>query len=222
MYKTHKCFEEVPNDTIIWRYMTFDKFLYLLREKKLYFNRADNFSDQSECTLTTIDMNLFRYNKDAKEYWKQERKRNFINCWIECNYELALMWDTYGKNGVAISTSVGKLKESLSDDKEHDIYLSRVKYVDYDTGSSQNYGEPLNFHRIPMMKRIYFNQEKEIRLLYFKEKVTNKKGVAVSVDINKLINRIVVYPKASDYFLKLVNQELFECKLGILAEESKI
>ena len=197
----------MPN-TIIWQYMPLSKFICLLRERKLYFNRVDNFKDNSECTLTAIDKKLFRYTDDAEWYWKREKKLHFISCWVESDYELALMWDTYGREGVAIKTTVGDLIDGLAVDTEHTQYIGRVKYVDEKEDSSQDMGAPINFLKIPMSKRKYYEQEKEIRLLYARSEIDEQTGVSFPIDLNCLINEVRVYPNAPQYFLDVVKEEI--------------
>ena len=208
MYKGHRDLQEVPRWTVIWQYMSLSKFICMLRESKLYFNRVDNFKDKTECTLTAIDKKIFRYTKDAEWYWERERKLHFISCWVESNYELALMWDTYGKDGVAIKTTVGDLIDSLAVDTEHYQYLARVKYIDEQFESSQEMGSPINFLKIPLSKRKFYEQEKEIRLLYSRSEVNDQTGISFPIDLNCMINEVKVYPNAPNYFLDVVNKEL--------------
>lgn len=222
MYKEHRDFPEVPKQTIIWQYMPLSKFICLLRERMLYFNRVDNFKDKTECTLTAIDKKIFRYTKDADWYWERERKLHFISCWVESDYELALMWDTYGKDGVAIKTSVGDLINSLAVDTEHYQYMARVKYIDEQIGSSQEMGSPLNFLKIPLSKRKFYEQEKEIRLLYSSSEVCDQKGICFPIDINCMINEVRVYPNAPHYFLEVVNKELESANVCVNAQFSEI
>ena len=222
MYKEHRDFPEVSRQTIIWQYMPLSKFICLLRGRMLYFNRVDNFKDKTECTLTAIDKKVFRYTKDAEWYWERERKLHFISCWVESDYELALMWDTYGKNGVAIKTTVGDLIDSLAVDTEHYQYLARVKYIDGQFESSQEMGTPINFLKIPLSKRKFYEQEKEIRLLYSRNEVDDQTGISFPIDINCMINEVRVYPNAPDYFLGVVNKELESANISIDAQFSEI
>lgn len=208
MYEKNSAFEEIPSDVILWKYMSLDKFIYLISENKLYFCRIDKFEDDRECTLTTIDKKIFRYNEKAKYYWERERTRYFISCWIKANNELALMWNTYGKKGIAIKTTVGKLIESLSEDTQHDIYISCVNYIDYKKESSQATGKALNALRIPMTKRNFFEQEKEVRLLYCDYNNKNEIGHSLDINTKALIEGIKVYPNAPRYFIDIVNMEL--------------
>ena len=218
----HRAFDYVHPKTIIWQYMSLSKFISLLRERKLYFNRVDNFNDKYECTLTAIDKKVFRYTDDAKWYWERERKLHYISCWVESDYELALMWDTYGKDGVAIKTTVEDLKKGLAVDTEHHQYLARVKYIDGQLESSQEMGTPMNFLKIPMSKRKFYEQEREIRLLYTKEKIDDKTGISFPIDLNCLINEVRVYPDAPLYFLDVVNKEIETAGINVSAYLSDI
>lgn len=222
MYQEHRDLEVVPRQTVIWQYMSLSKFICLLRERKLYFNRIDNFKDNKECTLTAIDKKIFRYSKNAEQYWERERKRHFISCWLESEYELALMWDTYGKEGVAIKTTVGNLIDSLAGDTEHHQYLSRVKYLDEQLDSSQDAYTPINVLKIPFSKRKYYEQEKEIRLLYSRESIDDQNGISFPVDLRCLIDEVRVYPNAPDYFLDVINRELESANIKITALFSEI
>ena len=222
MYREHRAFDFVHPKTIIWQYMSLSKFICLLRKRELYFNRIDNFKDNTECTLTAIDKKIFRSSNEAENYWEREKKRHFISCWIESDYELALMWDTYGKGGVALKTSVGDLINSLSVDKEHQQYLARVNYIDEQYGSSQEMGTAINALKIPMSKRKYYEQEKEIRLLYYRSETDNPKGYSFPVDLECLIDEVIVFPSAPQYFLDVVNKELESANLRVTARFSDI
>lgn len=222
MYQEHRAFEVVPSETIIWQYMPLSKFICLLRKKQLYFNRIDNFNDNTECTLSAIDKKIFRYSKEAEQYWERERKRHFISCWVESDYELALMWDTYGKGGIAIKTTVGSLIDSLAIDSDHIQYLARVNYIDEQLGSSQEAGTALNALKIPMSKRKYYEQEREIRLLYTRTETDGQTGISFPIDLERLINEVIVYPYAPPYFLDVVNEELSSAKIGVNANHSSI
>lgn len=222
MVVEHRAFDFVHPNTIIWQYMSLCKFISLLRDRRLYFNRVDSFNDKFECTLTAIDKKIFRYTDDAKWYWERERKLHYISCWVESNYELALMWDTYGKDGVAIRTTVGDLIDGLAIDKEHHQYLARVKYIDGQLESSQEMGAPMNFLKIPMSKRKFYEQEREIRLLYTVEEANDKTGISFSIDLDCLIKEIRVHPNAPHFFLDVVNKELESANLNIDALFSEI
>jgi hypothetical protein len=54
MYKEHYLFEDLPESTVIWKYLEFDKFLSLLNTRSLYFCRSDKFEDPYEGTIKIV------------------------------------------------------------------------------------------------------------------------------------------------------------------------
>lgn len=209
MIKDNKDLDIVPDNIVIWRYMSLEKFLSLIENEELYFCRADLFEDKQEVTLPIIDKNNFYYSEENKNYWENERKRHFVNCWIESPHELSLMWTAYAKNGIAIKSTVGNLKKCFINSIEN-IYLSRVKYIDYETDSSQDAGTPKNVLKLLFTKRSLFKQENEIRLLHsdYENKDRDIKGKSIKVDINVLIDEIVTSPNTDDNFLNLIKTYL--------------
>ena len=76
--------------------------------------------------------------------------------------------------------------------------------------------------KIPLSKRKYFEQEKEIRLLYSRETTDEQKGISFPINIGCLIEEVRVYPSAPKYFLEVVNKELKSAGILIKALDSEI
>ena len=186
-------------------------FYFFSKKEELHFHRIDCFPDKNEGLLTTIDKKMFYFdeaNIASKEYWERERKRYYISCWIESPHELNLMWDRYSSDGIAIKTTVANLKESLGRDVKYVERISKVKYVDYEKESSQDYGTPKQIYKIMLTKRKYFEQEKEIRVILFKEIEDDGKGVNVPIFIEPLLQEIWISPKADAFIADLIKSEL--------------
>ena len=66
MYKESHHFHTPVDETIIWRYMDFTKFVDLLLNGKLFFNRSDNFEDPFEGIFRLKDF------ESTKEFWTDE------------------------------------------------------------------------------------------------------------------------------------------------------
>lgn len=63
----------------------------------------------------------------------------------------------------------------------------------------------LNIYRLFFTKRTFFEQEREVRLLYSVCDIENHiKGIPLYVNLKKLILSIVVSPTSDDYLLPLV------------------
>lgn len=213
MIKPHPDLSEPNDKTVIWKYLSLAKFLFLLKKEELHFHRIDCFPDHNEGLLTTIDKKIFYYdeaNNASKEYWERERKRHYISCWIESPHELNLMWDRYSNEGVAIKTTVAALKAALDRDVKYVERISSVKYVDYENDSSQDNGTPKQIYKIMLTKRKYFEQEKEIRLIMFKEDEDNGKitGVNVPIYVEPLLQEIWISPKADVFVEDLLKSEI--------------
>lgn len=224
MIRQHKFFPEVPDYTILWQYMSLAKFLYLIRTGTLHFHRLDDYPDKKEGTMSVLDRKIFSLipNTSAgEEYLQKEIKRHFINCWIKSPHELALMWDTFGKSGVAIRSTAGHIRQAMEDDKEHNVRMIEVRYINEKTESAQILGKELNMLYFPTTKRNYFMQESEVRLLYENTgDVSDEKGINFRVNLKELIQEVRVYPNAPKFFFDLINLEAKELRVPI--EQSSI
>lgn len=207
-----KIFNIPSDDTILWQYMSLEKFLLLIMQKKLYFCRIDLFDDKNEGVLPTIDKGVFGSVGFTEADWEKIREGTFINCWIESPYELALMWDSYGKGGVAIQTTVGRIRKSMEHDTSRYVKIGRVKYLASENNSTQVAGNPLNYMKASMAKRKYYAQEQEVRLLYHNEDTDKgKSGVLIDAKLDVLVEKVVLNPKAKPTFEEIVKEAL-NCK----------
>lgn len=136
MIKEHKDFESIEDNVVLWRYMSCRKFMKMLQSRALYFCRIDLFSDTMEGKPSPYDQSRL-FPRLTKEDLERIRKQTFVSCWIEANNEQSMMWQQYAKDGIAIKTSVGRLRKSL-EDHQGSLYISRVKYEDFQNGGSSH------------------------------------------------------------------------------------
>lgn len=216
MYKTHKDFTTPNRKTIIWRYMSLSKFLSLINNEELYFARHDKFFDAQEGILSDPDKSFF----DSKVPGISSRMKcenlgcTYINCWIMSDTEQYLMWTAYSSidEGIAIKTTVGNLIDSLDPNDKRSIYISDVNYIDYKsqytfdkTGGFANLLAPF------FCKGKYFEQEKELRLIYNNYEIDERnkiEGVQFKVSLDTLIDGIWIAPVARTWFEEIVKKEL--------------
>ena len=133
MIKQHLSFDKIPDETVLWQYMSLTKFLFLIKNKKLHLHRIDDFDDKDEGVLSVLDkktLSFYRETKDWENYLRNDRKRTFISCWIKCPIEQSLMWYAYGRDGIAIRTTAGAIRCALNIDNEHVVYMIGVRYID--------------------------------------------------------------------------------------------
>jgi hypothetical protein len=249
MYKEHPVFLAPEDENIeIWRYMDFTKFVSLLDKRSLYFCRVDKLGDPFEGSLT--EMNVKARNDFLVEYWKgkiknqqlaelmerepkfndKARQTIFVNCWYMSEYESAAMWKLYLKSneGIAIQSTYKKLKESFDKNSKDDIYIGRVKYIDY----SSEVIPRVNFFSAAMHKRKSFEYERELRAMIWdtvilgnimgSDKESYKVGKYVGCDLEVLINKVYLGPETPDWFGELVRSLLKKYRLRIEVERSKL
>ena len=227
VYQPHKRIYTPPDETTVYRYMSFWKFVYLLRFKKLYFVRLDRLEDEME---GIVDDDRLR-DKDKEAYL---RINKYVNCWHISEYESAAMWKLYGgihSESIAIKSSVGHIKEAVNNDGEPVI----IGRVDYEKKPDDEILK--NFYVQVYYKRKMYAHEQELRLcvsgsnfnpppiladpppyiengqklsrLYVSEE--HPKGKLVRVDLSKLIDTVVV----GDSRLETLTKELVHSTEGL-------
>jgi hypothetical protein len=227
-YEVHPNFITPDDDTVLWRYSDFAKFMDLIERRKLWFSRADKFEDPLEGTFTDVETVYFRSLQAAASSelrgWanapsripQTARATTFVNCWREGNFESMAMWDIYGKDSgvVAIKSTVGLLKGAFATYKWN-VLISRVKYVDWNDGGWDGNGLTL-FSR----KDISYSHESEVRaiiwglepqpqggpsLLKLGPDLTQiPTGQEVEVDPARLITEVIVGPREQTRIYNLV------------------
>ncbi|WP_338452314.1 DUF2971 domain-containing protein [Niallia oryzisoli] len=234
MYREHKDFEVPENEnTKIWRYMDFTKFISLLETKSLFFARSDKFEDPYEGRLNQVTIDFFKlqFNKGipsdqsdlAFESFMKEveesRKVATINCWHMNEVESDAMWKLYLKNneGIAIQSTFKRLCEAFSL-TDSEINIGKVIYEDFN-----NYIFPLrgNLTANFLVKRKSFEHEKEIRAIHWRvsrqfgwRNLGEGKfpivdyGENIPVDISTLIEKVYIAPNSPSWIKDLVKSML--------------
>jgi hypothetical protein len=64
MFKEDPEFNTPPDETTIWRYMDFTKFIALLEDNSLFFSRGDKFRDRFEGSVPR------RVAQESRELWR--------------------------------------------------------------------------------------------------------------------------------------------------------
>lgn len=231
MYAENEHFKSPSNDDlIIWRYMNFEKLMWMLRDKSLYFCNSEQFEDEFEGSTTAISKSIRkatfddRYNSLKTQCSLLYRKMIHINCWHMDDTESKGMWDLYTdrNNGIAIKSTLGNLKKAIEKDK-HSIFISRIYYLDYEKSYIP---EGCMFYEF-LCKRNGYSHEKELRALFLKGYKLDKfsedeiKGTNVITDLNLLINKIILCPGCTDEFENKVRKLVEEYKFDFNIEKSE-
>ena len=222
MYQTRNNFTPPPDDAVLWRYMSFTKFVSLLTTKALFFARADKLGDPFEGSLSQLNVDLSPVINSGipKEqlsllhnHIKDQRRFVLVNCWHENEHESDAMWKLYSGSGegIAIKTDFHSLKMSLAG--KDTVYIGRVSYVDYGSTFIQENDTLGPF----IHKRKSFEHEREVRAIIRKHNVIGGKRVLGGPDIDKtgtyhevdtstLIKEVIVPPYAEDWFVELTKK----------------
>jgi len=128
MYCLHDQLKEVDDSVVLWKYMSLSKFIALLVDNGLWFNRIDCFEDVFEGRFPDFNEKLrpevYGAERLSKEQYsifeKQSRESLFVSCFHANDYESAAMWTLYSKvEGIAIQTTAKNLKKAFSSEKRH-------------------------------------------------------------------------------------------------------
>jgi hypothetical protein len=150
---------------------------------------------------------------------EQLRASVFVNCW-HCNqYESWAMWKNFGVNGVAIRSTVGRLRDSFirqSPEKAR-VYagIGEVEYIDHMVDEMDPY--------LPWLyKNHMFSWEQEIRMFTMKVSTDysiagfnedHPSGLFVPVNLDVLIESVVVAPGSDQQFREQILTLLVEAGL---------
>jgi hypothetical protein len=128
----------------VWRYMSFGRFVWMLKRKALWMSRVDQLNDAWEGVLGAGEAPVDR--------------RIFVNCWTAQNSESHAMWSIYcsSREGVAVQTTLSKLRTSVGQ-----FPVLPVKYVNA-RPLSESEISPVE---LAVRKRKPFAYEKERRIV---------------------------------------------------------
>jgi hypothetical protein len=224
MYEEHPIFEDISDDSKLWRYMDFAKFLEMLESNSLFFTRVDNFEDKFEGSNSKFNKKVGRevYSDLTDEQYKSHSaqfgdtlkmliRNTCINCWHSNEYESEAMWKLYSHSNesVAIQATYSKFK-SCFNKTDTRIYIGKVNYIDYE----KDWLPESNLYSPFLHKRKSFEHEREVRALiqeipdgiYSKDKF--EYGKNINIDLNCLIEKIYISPIAPRWFFDLVKKIL--------------
>lgn len=141
----------------------------------------------------------------VRAYTLALRRSAYVSCWSQ-GPESEAMWRLYceGNEGVAMVTTYGKLRASLSDPN---LLISPVRYIDYrrDRLPGREY-----IHQL-IHKRIGFLHEREVRVIYWsrdnfrivgphEEVPPSEQSVLVPWDVESAVEQIIVSPFAPHWY----------------------
>ena len=213
-------------DIIVWKYLDLSKFLDMLLSKRLFMSRSDKFEDQYEGTFSEPTYEEIKKiaanNPKFLDYYKSHRENVVISSWHINEYESFAMWQIFTKNneGLAIQSTIGRLKKALHSEKRTEQHIGQVNYIDY----KKEY-IPFDDTFFPFLfKRKSFQYEREIRIIsdVTSDNLKINDGLKIDVDINQLIERIYIHPKSENWYKNLVIELVEKLGFGFTIEKSDL
>lgn len=213
-------------DTIVWKYLDLSKFLDLLISKKLFMSRSDKFEDQYEGTFSEPTFEEIKKiavnNPDFLHFYKSHRQKVAISSWHINEYESYAMWQIFTQNseGLAIQSTVKRLKNAFDSETQHKQYIGEVNYIDY----KKEY-IPFDDMFFPFLfKRKSFQYEREVRIIsdVSESNIKLNEGLKINVDINELIEKIYIHPKSENWYKNLVIQLMEQLGFDFKIEKSDL
>ena len=214
------------NNTVVWKYLDLSKFLDMLLSQQLFMSRSDKFEDQYEGTFsepTFEEIKKIAANKpEFLDYYKSHREKVVISSWHINEYESFAMWQIFTKNneGLAIQSTIGRLKEALQPENRVEQYIGNVNYIDY----KKEY-IPFDNTFFPFLfKRKSFQYEREVRIItdVSSHNISVNEGIKINVDLNQLIEKIYIHPKSENWYKKLVIELVSKLNFNIEIEKSDL
>lgn len=228
----------ISDDSPLWRYVDLAKLIDLLSSDTLYFAASEQLTagDPWEGKIHPDDVRRFvERSEQAAAARGQESALNaslvaalanqstatYINCWQESTPESVAMWKMYAEHGVALRTSMGRMKCALLAD--HDIHIGKVEYGESGLGKSSS-----DWVRRNLQKRSAFKSEQEVRLLVSGAELEPDRvaailpGLRVPVNLNCLLAEIVISPFASAYEVDAIKSVVSKFAPGIPCSQSTL
>jgi hypothetical protein len=213
-------------DTIVWKYLDLSKFLELLLSQKLFMSRSDKFEDQYEGTFSEPTYEEIKRlsvnNPEFLDYYKSHREKVIVSSWHINEYESFAMWQIFTQNseGLAIQSTVNRLKKALDSEKNHEQHIGEVNYIDY----KKEY-IPFDDMFFPFLfKRKSFQYEREVRIIsdVTQSNIKLNDGLKINVDINQLIEKIYIHPKSENWYKNLVIELVSKLGFDFTIEKSDL
>jgi len=223
MFKHDEGIVTPPDDTKLWRYMSFAQFVHMLETRTLWFSTKEGFEDRwegsySHKTLKRIADHALKNNMSVGDVqhikimkWFQEKM--VLNCWHANKSESVAMWEYYGKGraAVAVCSSVGAIKKGLT--TNYNFNIGQVEYLNYEDAAEIE-GLVTKFF---LRKRNEYQFENEVRVIIDSKFADGREldfelfdgyGIAVRIDPAIIVEAVVPSPKC-----QLWEHELIELLL---------
>lgn len=230
----------VDSEQVMWRYLTFEKYVNLIVTSTLWFSRVDLAGDRFEGSSTHASVSEWKrilsevLPIDQVENTQHQLSANhrafnalaYVNCWHKNDDESMLMWKLYSdKNGVAIRTTFSDFEQSLQTDRE--IFVNHVRYLNYAEGG--DVFEDSNFLRKVSSRPKFLDFESEIRAAFLHhedlkdglELENQPRGIKIPIKLETLITEVILRPEADEWAIEVIQDLHSKCGLDLRLKYSQ-
>lgn len=175
---------ELDPEMVIWRYLTFQKFVKLIGLGAVWFAKLGIFEDVEEGITPELTRQKMKTQHREMEAWfpDEERRsqiRRFVedneqygrdlivaNCWCIREQESKDMWTKYaeGNEGVVIKSTAGALTRALVQSLKNKWWIGKVSYIDRATHDGMSMYEGHQAHLRAFLKGRSYSDESELRI----------------------------------------------------------
>jgi len=204
----------IKTSAIVRRHLDLAKYLDLLVSRKMYFRRADKFSDKFEGVMPAGMRKAIMASgpKDSPAWidpdtWdSRTRVGNYLNCWNLSSRDNMALWQLYGgaSSSVVITSTVKQLVTTAIR-WNRDVFIQKVQYIDHFKNPDMIVG---HWHDLLRYKHEAYQFEEELRFVIPQQGQgweANPVEIRLPVDdLNGLIRSVVVAPEAKPWFFDLI------------------
>ncbi len=223
------------------------KFEQFLNNSSLFFPNANKLTDQYEVSIPDYVMEMKRkelHKEGLRGRELEEEMASYfyitnpmkdlvlVNCWSVCPHESYALWKIYlsgEKNGIAIKSTVSKLRQVMNDSNDpnsEEYFIGRVKY--------KKHLNPDETNRLTIIatKKPFYDFENELRLFILNYPLSEGGhippyditiGRAVEIDVSSLISEIYLSPFSDKEYRDEISDLLVQRGLSRkLIKESEI
>lgn len=190
----HYNIESINSNDYLWKFISIEKFLSIILNRKLFFTRLDKFEDTLEgiapelllldyaedallnlpFEISSFPYNLLSTRSDSlMDKLHETQKYNFANCWFlsSDNVESVAMWNLYSKpNSVALNIKFNNFIDKItkngirSNINIKNFMLGGINYIDFQ--NPIEVGESIEKLKFtPFIKDKSFRHENEFRMI---------------------------------------------------------
>lgn len=196
----------------LWHFMDFAEFMLLLEKQSLFFVQATRLDDDLGgfgCVGQTVPGVIHTQTATAyQETADAARALLVVNSWHMVEQEMAVLWCHYSGRGavLAVQSTVDRLSQGINYSTLKLVKLGQVSYHSPEIDPSD---DGVSIEVDYFFRKNSFQHEREVRMIAQARDavaVRTLGGTLVRVDLNRLIERVYVYPRAPVWVADLVRE----------------